>query len=112
MSFQIKISGIDKNKNKHIWVDINNEDIKEESGYIRYKNNSKKQKIETVETVETKFKTLSIEETNEKPTETYTLNVEQSKILDIIKKKNRYKRYYYYIWYSRRWKNFYNFTYI
>ena len=87
MSFQIKISGIDKNKNKHIWVDINNEDIKEESEYIRYKNNSKKQKIETVETVETKFKTLSIKDTNENPTETYTLNVEQSKILDIIKKK-------------------------
>lgn len=84
MSFQIKISGIDKNKNKHIWVDINNENIKEECDYIRYKNNSKTQKYETVEN---KIKELSIEDSNEKTPETYTLNVEQNKILDIIKNK-------------------------
>ena len=36
MSFQIKISGIDENADKHMWIDIDTDglDLNEESEYI------------------------------------------------------------------------------
>ncbi len=75
MSFQIKISGIDKNSDKSIWVNIDHEDIKEESEYIRYK----KRKTE-IEEIENKIKVLSLD-TNKN----YKLNKEQEKMLNYIK---------------------------
>lgn len=102
MSFQIKISGIDKNKNKHMWIDMNIEDLElnEDIKYIR-KNPYKKQKIDKsnnsmqelekenkeiienkeMEEIENKIEVLSLEE---KPK--YTLNKNQKKILEYIEK--------------------------
>ena len=65
MSFQIKISGIDENANKHMWIDIadNILGLNDESEYIR-KNPNKKEKIEkpnkSMEELENKIKHLSI----------------------------------------------------
>ena len=65
MSFQIKISGIDENANKHMWIDIDNDglDLNEECEYIR-RNPNKKEKIEEsnkiMEEIENKVKNLSI----------------------------------------------------
>ena len=65
MSFQIKISGIDENANKHMWIDIDNDglDLNEECEYIR-RNRNKKEKIEEpnklMEEIENRVKNLSI----------------------------------------------------
>jgi hypothetical protein len=65
MSFQIKISGIDENANKHMWIDIDNDglDLNEECEYIR-RNPNKKEKIEEsnklIEEIENRVKNLSI----------------------------------------------------
>ena len=65
MSFQIKISGIDENADKHMWIDINSDglDLNEECEYIR-RNPNKKNKIEEsnkiMEELENKIKNLSI----------------------------------------------------
>jgi phosphate starvation-inducible protein PhoH len=65
MSFQIKISGIDKNINKHIWIDIDTVglDLNEECEYIR-RNPNKKEKIEEpkkfIKELENRVKKLSI----------------------------------------------------
>ena len=65
MSFQIKISGIDENANKHMWIDIDNDglDLNEECEYIR-RNPNKKEKIEEsnklMEEIENRVKNLSI----------------------------------------------------
>ena len=58
MSFQIKISGIDENADKHMWIDINSDglDLNEECEYIR-RNPNKKNKMEELEN---KIKNLSI----------------------------------------------------
>ena len=46
MSFQIKISGIDENADKHMWINIDNQDLDlKECEYIR-RNPNKKEKIE------------------------------------------------------------------
>ena len=65
MGFQIKIYGIDENINKHKWIDIEHEDIKEECEYIRYKNNSKRLKHnidnkDTIDIIENKINTNDI----------------------------------------------------
>ena len=65
MSFQIKISGIDENADKHMWIDIDTDglDLNEESEYIR-RNPNKKEKIEEqnkiMEEIENRVKNLSI----------------------------------------------------
>ena len=96
MGFQIKISGIDENINKHKWIDIEHEDIKEECEYIRYKNNSKRLKHnidnkDTIDIIENKIKELSLEDNSaqilKSDSKKYTLNSEQTKVLDIIKNK-------------------------
>ena len=96
MGFQIKISGIDENINKHKWIDIEHEDIKEECEYIRYKNNSKRLKHnidnkDTIDIIENKIKELSLKDNSaqilKSDSKKYTLNSEQTKVLDIIKNK-------------------------
>jgi len=65
MSFQIKISGIDENADKHMWIDIDTDDLdlNEECEYIR-RNPNKKEKIEEsnkiIEEIENRVKNLSI----------------------------------------------------
>ena len=65
MNFQIKISGIDENANKHIWINIDDDglDLNEECEYIR-RNPNKKEKIEEsnkiMEEIENRVKNLSI----------------------------------------------------
>ena len=112
MSFQIKISGIDENADKHMWIDINSDglDLNEECEYIR-RNPNKKNKMEEsnkiMEELENKIKNLSINKPplkkrkieeemeeienkieklslDEKPK--YKLNKDQEKILEYIEK--------------------------
>ena len=64
MSFQIKISGIDENADKHMWINIDNQDLDlNECEYIR-RNPNKKEKIEEsnkiIEEIENRVKNLSI----------------------------------------------------
>lgn len=103
MSFQIKISGIDENANKHMWIDIDNDglDLNEECEYIR-RNPNKKEKIEEpnklIEEIENRVKNLSIykppqkkrkiEEKMEKVEETMEeMEVEEEKEIEEIENK-------------------------
>lgn len=97
MSFQIKISGIDENANKHMWIDIDNDDLdlNEECEYIR-RNLNKKEKIEEsnkiMEEIENRVKNLSIykppqkkrkiEEKIEKVEETIDIEEKTKKVED------------------------------
>ena len=62
MSFQIKMSGIDKNINKHMWIDIDVDDLDliEECEYIRRNPNKIEESNKLIEEIENKVKNLSI----------------------------------------------------
>ena len=91
MSFQIKISGIDENANKHMWIDIadNTLGLNDESEYIR-KNPNKKEKIEkptkSMEELENKIKHLSIHRQSLKKRKIET-KVEKRKIETNVEKR-------------------------
>lgn len=88
MSFQIKISGIDENADKHMWINIDNQDLDlKECEYIR-RNPNKKEKIEetnkVIEEIENRVKNLSIYKPPQKKRK-----IEEEKKMDIEEIENK-----------------------